>query len=179
MFHFFIENEVISSNHSGFKPGDSWINQAVSITHEIYIYIFDEIHEDRNVFFDISKAFNKVWHDGIVFNLIQKGISGNLLNLLREFLSERRRSVVFKSQFSYITAGVPQGSILGTWMYLMCINDLSERLSTQASTATLWQRCHNVVVDVVTTLWHGRKWELYRRQDVASTLLQRRHNIKH
>ena len=41
-----------------------------------------------------------------------------------------------------------------------------------AGTATLWQRCHNAIVDVVTTLWHGRKWELYRRQ--FPTLWQRR-----
>ena len=41
-----------------------------------------------------------------------------------------------------------------------------------AGTVTLWQRCDNIVVDVVTTLWHGRKWELYRRQ--FPTLWQRR-----
>ena len=36
MFNFFIENKLISSNQSGFKPGDSRINQLLSITHEIY-----------------------------------------------------------------------------------------------------------------------------------------------
>ena len=41
-----------------------------------------------------------------------------------------------------------------------------------AGTATLWHRCNNVAVDVVTTLWHGRKWELYWRQFL--TLWQRR-----
>ena len=41
-----------------------------------------------------------------------------------------------------------------------------------AGTATLWHHCNNVAVDVVTTLWHGRKWELYWRQFL--TLWQRR-----
>ena len=59
MFKFFIENELILSNQSGFKPGDSCVNQLVSITHEIY-KSFDEGHEVRGVFLDISKAFDKV-----------------------------------------------------------------------------------------------------------------------
>ena len=89
MFKFFIVNELISSNQSGFKLGDSCVNQLVSITHEIY-KSFDEGHEVRGVFVDISKAFDKVWHDGITFKLTQNGISGNLLKLLRDFLSETR-----------------------------------------------------------------------------------------
>ena len=59
MFKFFIENEFVSSNQSGFKPGDSCVNQLVSITHEIY-KSFDKDHEVRDVFLDISKAFRKV-----------------------------------------------------------------------------------------------------------------------
>ena len=89
MFEFFIENKLISSSQSGFKPGDSCINQLLSITHEIYSS-FDEGLEVRSVFLDISKAFDKVWHDGIIFKLIQNGISGNLLNLLRYFLNEKK-----------------------------------------------------------------------------------------
>ena len=89
MFKFFIVNELISSNQSGFKLGDSCVNQLVSITHEIY-KSFDEGHEVRGVFVDISKPFDKVWQDGITFKLTQNGISGNLLKLLRDFLSEAR-----------------------------------------------------------------------------------------
>ena len=89
MFEFFIENKLISSSQSGFKLGDSCINQLLSITHEIYSS-FDEGLEVRSVFLDISKAFDKVWHDGIIFKLIQNGISGNLLNLLRYFLNEKK-----------------------------------------------------------------------------------------
>ena len=84
MFKFFIENELISSKQSGFKPGDSCVNQLVSIKHEFY-KSFDKGHEVRGVFLDISKAFNKVWHDGIIFKLTQNGISANLLKLLRDF----------------------------------------------------------------------------------------------
>ena len=61
MFRFLIENNLISSNQSGFKPGDSCINQLLSITHEIY-KSFDDGFEVRGVFLDISKAFDKVWH---------------------------------------------------------------------------------------------------------------------
>ena len=59
MFNFFIENELISSNLSGIKPGDSCINQLLSITHKIY-KSFDMGLEVKSVFLDILKAFDKV-----------------------------------------------------------------------------------------------------------------------
>ena len=86
MFTFFIENNLISPNQSGFRPGDSCVNQLLAITHEIY-KSFDEGFEVRRVFLDISKAFDKVWHKGLLLKLNQNGISGNLLKLLRDFLS--------------------------------------------------------------------------------------------
>ena len=67
MFEFFIENKLIPSCQSGFKPGDSYINQLLSITHEIYSS-FDGGLEVRSIFLDIRKAFDKVWHDGIILN---------------------------------------------------------------------------------------------------------------
>ena len=85
MFRFFIENELISPKQSGFKPCDSCINQLLAISHEIY-KSFDEGFEVRGVFLDISKAFDKIWHEGLIFKLKQNSISGKLLNLLCDFL---------------------------------------------------------------------------------------------
>ena len=59
MFTFFTENYLISPNQSGFRSGDSCVNQLLAITHEIY-KSFDEGFEVRGVFLDISKAFDKV-----------------------------------------------------------------------------------------------------------------------
>ena len=75
---------MISKNQSGFKPGDSCINQFLSITHEIY-KSFDDPWEVRGVFLDISKVFDKVWHHGMILKLKQNGISGNLLKIYRKF----------------------------------------------------------------------------------------------
>ena len=102
MFGFFIENDLISQHQSGFKPGDSCINQLLSITHEIY-QSFDEGFDVRSVFLDISKAFDKVWHDSLIFKPKQNGISGNLLNLLSNFLRNRKQKVVLYNACLAIT----------------------------------------------------------------------------
>ena len=70
MFEFFIKNNLISQNQSGFKPDDSCRNQLSVITHEIY-----KSFDIRAVFLGISKAFDKVWHQGLLYKLKQNGIS--------------------------------------------------------------------------------------------------------
>ena len=78
IFEYLTTNKLISDNQSGFKPGDSCIDQLLSITHEIY-HSLDNGLEVRGVFLDISKAFDKVWHEGLILKLNQYGISENLL----------------------------------------------------------------------------------------------------
>ena len=128
LFHFFQENNLISPNQSGFKPGDS----LLAITHEIY-KSFDDGYEVRGVFLDISKVFDKVWHKGLIYKLKQNGISGKPLNLIIDFLSNRKQRVVLNGRYSSwtnIEAGVPQVSIFGPLFFLIYINDLSDNLIT-------------------------------------------------
>ena len=134
MFRFFIENNLISSNQSGFKLGDYCINQLLSITHEIY-KSFDDSSDVRGVFLDISEAFDKVWLKGIIFKLKQNGISGKLLRVLSDFLKDREQTVILNGQVSSwtgVNAGVPQGSILSPLLFSVYINDLADGLSSNA-----------------------------------------------
>ena len=76
-------------NQSGFKPGDSCINQLLCITHDIY-KSFDEGYEVRSVFLDIPKTFDNIWHEGIIFKLKENGFSRNLLELLADFIKYKK-----------------------------------------------------------------------------------------
>ena len=86
-------NNLLSENQSGFRPGDSTVNQLLAITTEIY-KAFETLNETRAVFLDISKAFDKVWHEGLLFKLEQNGINGKLLLMLSDFLANRKQRVV-------------------------------------------------------------------------------------
>ena len=114
-------HNLITKNQSAFRPGDSTTNQLIDLVDEIR-HAFDNTQsfEVRAIFLDISKAFDKMWHDGLIFKMRQNGVSSQLLKVFQDYLKNRNHRVVlngFQADYSTIESGVPQGSVLGPYYF--------------------------------------------------------------
>ena len=85
MFNYFPANKLISQNQSSFQPSDSCINPLLSNTHTIFIFFYNGL-EVISAFLGISKTFDKVYREGLVFKLKRNNISVELLHILPDFV---------------------------------------------------------------------------------------------
>ena len=119
LYNHLLDNNFLSSFQSGFIPGDSTENQLTFLYHT-FCKALDASKEVRAVFCDISKAFDCVWHTGLLYKLHAAGVTGNVLQWFKNYLSETKSCTAW----NFIKAGFTQGSILGPLLFLVYINDI-------------------------------------------------------
>ena len=103
-------HNFITKNQSGFRPCDSIKNQLIDLVNEIR-RAFDSTKslEVRAISLDISKAFDKVWHDGLISKMRQNGVPGRQLKRFQSYLNNRKQRVVLNgcsAEYSTIKCGV-------------------------------------------------------------------------
>ena len=99
LYNYFEGNDLFYKSQSSFRKGDSWVSQLLSITHEIFQgFDANPSLDTCEIFLDISKAFDRVWHEALIFKLRSYGISDSLLPLFNSFLSRRVQRVVLNGQ---------------------------------------------------------------------------------
>ena len=107
---------------------------AVAITHEMFeAFVCNPSPEVRLVFSDISKAFDNVWHEDLLYKIKSMGISGELYSLPESYLSGTLQRVVLNGQtlsWGPVLVGVPQGSILDSYIFLIYINDFPNEVKS-------------------------------------------------
>lgn len=131
LFNHLRDNKLLSKLQSGFVPNDSTICQLVYLCH-VFTKALDDKQDIQVAFCDISKAFDRVWHEGLIFKLKKCGIQGKLLHWFCHYLHGRKQRVNISgthSTWGPIKAGVPQGSTLGPLMFLVYINDITDNIT--------------------------------------------------
>ena len=129
LFSYLDKNDILYNKQFGFQKANSTDHAIIQLIDQL-VKSFNDNNFTIGVFIDLSKAFDTVDHQIILGKLKHYGITGNNLKWFHSYLSNRKQFIKFnqteESTLLNIKCGVPQGSILGSLLFLLYVNDLCE-----------------------------------------------------
>ena len=140
MYKHLHDNNILTQYQSGFTPGDSTTNRLTYL-YNTFSEALDSDKEVGIVFCDISKAFYRVWHKGLLCKLKAAGITSTILDWFKDYLTGRKQRVCIPGvmyDWNFIKAGVPQGIILDPLLFLIFINDIVTDIRLFADDTSLY-----------------------------------------
>ena len=166
-----LEKCGLSDFQYGFRSSRSTADLLTVVSDRI-TRAFNRCGATRAVALDISKAFDRVWHGGLLHKLKSYGISGQIFGLISSFLSNRRLRVVLDGRSSQeypVNASIPQGSILGPTLFPLYINDLPDdvicNIAIYADDTTLYSK-----FDQASDLWQQLELASELKSDLRDTV---------
>jgi len=126
---FFLERSgILCNSQFGFRTKRSTTEQLTRIVQDIHNG-WEQGMDTIFVSFDVKKAFDSMWHDGLLYKLHEMGIRGRMLRLIASYLQSRHYKVTVEGQLSNecsTTSGVPQGGVLSPLLFIIFNNDSLE-----------------------------------------------------
>ncbi len=150
--HHITNNNLLEEDQSGFTPGRSTLDHLARLEQDIKTGQLNKQYTVA-IFLDFSKAFDMVWHEGLIHKLTKAGLKGKIINYIRDFLTNRKITVGSNNTHSEpqgLDNGTPQGSILSPTLFNFMINDLFTGIPKEVNTSkfaddgAIWLRCRSM-----------------------------------
>jgi len=145
-------NSLFNKSQSGFRKACSTTDHIIRLADDVHLAIKNRQYT-LAVMLDLTKAFDMVWHRGLLHKIKGLVLQGNVLEFIKDFLTERTIRVRIGSSLSSpynLDSGTPQGSVISPLLFLLMINDIDdplngERLSLFADDSALWKPGPNLI----------------------------------
>ena len=154
--------DKLVNTQAGFRPRHACTDQIYQLLHAIKSWHHNHDNQVGNPFYaafiDFSKAFDRVWTNGLLSKVHRMGIRGRAWRWIQSFLTGRSLRVINGSSYSDwydITAGVPQGSVISPLLFIIFINDFADHILKQTHGAHCLKFADDIVMWSVLQSPHG------------------------